>query len=199
MSLPKEVQNLSELFGFLPGIGPKLSNRLSLYLAVSGKSLATRLSTSLDKVVTNIKLCDICSNITTGNLCEICLDSERNLSLIIVVEDSLDLYNIEQTGEYKGVYQVLGGLISPVNGIGPDDLKIEQLINRVKDEESKVEVVLALNATLEGDATGLYIKSRLEGFNIKITKLAKGIPSGGDIEFASTQTLIDSLKSRSVF
>lgn len=200
MALPKEIQNLSELLGFLPGIGPKMSNRLALYLSVSGKSLSRRLSSSLVEVSDKIQLCNQCSNISTTSLCEICSDSTRSHETIIVVEDALDLYNMEYTGEYKGLYQVLGGLISPVNGIGPDDIKIGQLVKRLKLNEIK-EIVLALNPTLEGDSTSLYIKNEVErlGSNIVLSRLAKGLPSGGDIEFASSQTLVDSFKSRTGF
>lgn len=200
MALPKEIQNLSELLGFLPGIGPKMSNRLALYLSVSGKSLSRRLSSSLVEVSDKIQLCNQCSNISTTSLCEICSDSTRSHETIIVVEDALDLYNMEYTGEYKGLYQVLGGLISPVNGIGPDDIKIGQLVERLKLNETK-EIVLALNPTLEGDSTSLYIKNEVErlGSNIVLSRLAKGLPSGGDIEFASSQTLVDSFKSRTGF
>lgn len=200
MALPKEIQNLSELLGFLPGIGPKMSNRLALYLSVSGKSLSRRLSSSLVEVSDKIQLCNQCSNISTTSLCEICSDSTRSHETIIVVEDALDLYNMEYTGEYKGLYQVLGGLISPVNGIGPDDIKIGQLVERLKLNETK-EIVLALNPTLEGDSTSLYIKNEVErlGSNIVLSRLAKGLPSGGDIEFASSQTLVDSFISRTGF
>jgi len=200
MGLPKEVQNLSDLFSSLPSIGPKLSNRLALFLSVNGKSLASKLSHSLDEVVKSIRLCSNCSNITDTDFCEICTDSSRDRSIVIVVEDSLDLYNLEQTGEYKGMYQVLGGLISPINGIGPRDIKIDQLLNRLQDGEIK-EIILALNPNLEGDSTGLYIKNEIDklGLDIKLTRLAKGIPAGSDIEFASSQTLIDSFNSRVSF
>lgn len=200
MALPKELQNLSDLLNFLPSIGPKMSNRLSLYLAVQGKDLSRKISQSLIEVSEKIRLCSNCSNISVGELCEICSDELRNREVIIVVEDSLDLYNIEQTGEYSGLYQVLGGLISPVNGIGPRDIHIDQLVSRMKND-SVNEVILALNPNLEGDSTSLYIKNEIERAEIQvnITRLAKGIPSGGDIEFASSQTLIDSFKSRSGF
>ena len=200
MALPKEIQNLSELLGFLPGIGPKMSNRLALYLSVSGKSLSRRLSDSLIDVSDKIQLCSQCSNISTTPLCEICSDSTRSHETIIVVEDSLDLYNMEYTGEYKGLYQVLCGLISPVNGIGPDDIKIRQLIDRVKALQVK-EIILALNPTLEGDSTSLYIKNEIDRLDssVVLSRLAKGLPSGGDIEFASSQTLVDSFKSRTGF
>lgn len=200
MSLPKEVQKLSDLLAFLPGIGPKMSSRLALYLSVGGKSLGSKLSHSIDEVVNNIRPCSKCSNITTGDLCEICSSSERNLGIIVVVEDSLDLYNIESTGEFNGLYHVLGGLISPVNGVGPNDINLSQFINRIKNLDS-CEIVIALNPTLEGDSTSMYLKNEISKLNkgFSVSRLAKGIPSGGDIEFASSQTLIESFKSRSGF
>jgi recombination protein RecR len=200
MGLPKEIQGLAELLSSLPNIGPKLSTRLALFLSTNGKGLGRKLGTSIEDVIAKITVCSICSNITTSNICEICADDSRDKSLIIVVEDSLDLYNIEAASDFHGYYQVLGGVISPINGIGPNDIKILQLINRVKLGHI-TEVVLALNPNLEGDSTSLYIKNEIEQINaeIKVTRIAKGIPVGGDIEFASSQTIIDSLKSRSSF
>lgn len=200
MSLPKEIQNLSEIMNFLPGIGPKMANRIALYLSVSGKNLAKRLSDSINEVSSKITQCKRCNNITTSHLCEICTNDMRDNSILIVVEDSLDLYNIESTGVFNGVYHVLGGLISPVNGIGPSDLSLDKLISRLRDEKIK-EIILALNSNLEGDSTSMYIRERIEtnGLDVTVTKLAKGLPSGGEIEYASSQTLIDSLKSRSGF
>jgi recombination protein RecR len=196
MQFPKEIQNLNELLNNLPGVGPKLSSRLAIYLAVNGKSLSVRLSQSLKDAVENIKTCELCANVTNNTLCSICEDAERDRSVILVVEDALDLINIESSGEYKGLYHVLNGLISPMNGIGPSDIRIQELLSRLS--EKVEEVILALNPNIEGDATGLFIKQRVEDANLstKITRLAKGIPSGGDIEFASNQTIVDSMRAR---
>jgi len=200
MLLPKEIQNLSDLFSRLPNIGPKLSNRLALFLAVSGKDLSKRLSKSLNEVIENIKTCEECGNVTTSNICDICSDSTRDQKTILIVEDPLDLVNIESTGEYKGLYHVLNGVISPINGIGPEELNIPKLNERVKKLEVE-EIIFALNPNLEGDATSLFIKNELEKVNpeIKFTRLAKGIPAGGDIEFVSNQTIVDSMRSRTSF
>lgn len=196
-TLPKEIIELSEAFGSLPNVGPKLSARIALYLSVSAKDLAKKLSNSLEEVINNISKCNICGNVTNKDLCLVCEDDSRDKSIILVVEDSLDLINIEGTKEYRGIYHVLGGVISPINGIGPDDINISSLIKRVEDASIK-EVILGLNPNLEGDSTALYLKTQMESVNpaLSITRLAKGIPVGGDLEYLSGQTIIDSMKSR---
>ncbi len=200
MSLPKSIVKLSERMASLPGIGPKLSYRIALFLAVGHKNLATGLSNELNDIVANITLCATCFNVCDSEVCEICNDDKRDKSKLMVVENSLDLYAIESTDEFKGVYHVLNGVISPVNGIGPEDLTIQALTVRLG-REPFTEVIFALNPTLEGDSTTLYIKDIIdkEYKNIKFTRLAKGIPSGSSIEFMSGQTLKDSFRSRDSF
>jgi len=200
MRLPKEIQDLNELLSRLPNIGPKLSSRLALYLALGGKDLAKKISVSINEVLENIKVCQLCGNVSNTDICDICSDESRDRSQILVVEDSLDLYNIESSAEYTGLYHILGGVISPINGIGPSDLRILGLLNRAREPEPK-EIILALNPNLEGDATSLYIKQEIQKINsgIAITRLAKGIPAGGDIEFVSNQTIVDSMRSRREF
>ncbi len=197
MSLPRKVNDLSEVLSSLPGIGPKLSNRLALYLSVSGKDRAQMLSQILDQVITDITQCEICGNVTETTICEICSDELRDKSIIIVVEDALDLYSIETTHTYKGLYHVLGGVISPINGIGPEELNINSLVARIKDAKIS-EVVIATNPNVEGDSTAMYIKNEINKINsdLKISRLAKGIPVGSDLEFVSGQTIIDSFKRR---
>lgn len=198
MSLPKEIQNLSESFSSLPGVGPKLSHRIALYLGVSNKNLARSISHSINDVLQNIRNCENCNNVTTSELCEICDDSSRESEVILVVENALDLYSIESTGDFKGRYLVLGGVISPVNGVGPEDLKIDLLFKRIH-EESISEIIFGLSPNLEGESTMMFINNELESLgkdNITVSRLAKGIPSGSTIEFMSSQTLSDSLKSR---
>jgi len=197
MAFPKEIQDLSDLFSNLPNVGPKLSNRLALYLSVNAKDLARKLSIKLEDVINNVKSCEICGNVSNENICSICKDSSRDQSIILVIEDALDLNNIESTGEYKGLYHVLGGVISPINGIGPEELKINDLLKRIKENNVK-EVILGLNPNVEGEATSMYLKQELMKVSpdIKITRLAKGIPSGSDLEFVSSQTIVDSMKSR---
>jgi recombination protein RecR len=197
MSLPKEIQNLGELFSSLPGIGPKLSNKIALYMAVSNRKLASSIDLAIQSALNNIVKCEICRNVSTDGVCEICEDTNRDDSIVMIVENSLDLYAIEETGDFSGKYHVLEGVISPVNGIGPDDLSIDLLLSRVKEGKIK-ELIFGLNPNLEGDSTTLYIKNELENLNLDVqtSVLAKGIPTGSNIEFMSPQTLSDSLKSR---
>ncbi len=201
MGLPKQILNLSDSFASLPGVGPKLSNRLALYLTVNAKPLAKKLSNAIEDSLANIKQCEICGNITDERVCEICADEERNKAIIMVVEDSLDLYNFESSGSFEGLYHVLGGLISPINGIGVSDINIQSLFNRVRNDENIKEIIFSLNPTIEGDSTSMYIKSEISKINpnIEFSQLAKGISSGSDIEFISSQTLGESLKSRVKF
>lgn len=200
MALPKKITELGNVFSSLPGIGPKLSGRLALYVATKGRNTGNNLSKLLQEVLGQIQLCEQCNNVSTEPLCEICTDESRDQSIIFVVEDALDLYNMENTAEFKGLYHVTGGLISPVNGIGPDELFINSLLKRIQDIKPK-ELILGLNPTVEGDSTSLYIKQEVEQIDpeIWISRLAKGIPVGSDIEFMSSQTLIDSMKARNSF
>ncbi len=197
MAFPKEIQNLSDLFSNLPNVGPKLSNRLALYLSVNAKDLSKKLIQTLQDVVDKIKTCNICGNVATEDICSICADPSRDNKIIFVVEDSLDMNNVESTNEYNGLYHVLGGVLSPINGIGPDELRIQGLIERLKSGDVE-EVILGLNPNVEGDSTSMYLKNEISKLNsnLKITRLAKGIPVGSDIEFVSGQTIIDSMRSR---
>lgn len=199
MAYPKEIQELSDSLNSLPGVGPRLSSRLALYLSVSAKDLSRRLSTSLLNVIESIKSCNKCGNVSNSDLCEICSDTQRNPKIVFIVEDAIDLSNIEATNEYNGLYHVLGGVISPMNGIGPDELNIQTLTNRIQ-EDGIEEIILGLNPNMEGDSTCLYIKNEIERefptTTIRISRLAKGIPAGGDIEYLSGQTIKDSLKRR---
>ncbi len=200
-SLPKNIIELGNLLSSLPGVGPKLSSRLALYLSLSGKRKAQNIEQALREVVDEIRQCNLCGNVATEELCNICTDESRESSTILVVEDSLDLYNIESAGEYKGLFHVLHGVISPVNGVGPKDINIASLILRVKENTEITELIMGLNPNLEGDSTSMYIKSEVLNVkpDVKFTRLAKGIPVGSDIEFMSSQTLIDSVNSRREF
>lgn len=197
MAIPKKIFELSDNFSSLPGIGPKLSNRIALYLAVTNKKLAVSLSRSLEDVVNSIRQCGKCFNVTDIEECEICSDAERNSNTILIVENALDLYSIEDTGVYSGLYHVLNGVISPVNGVGPTDLTINELLSRCKELEV-TEVISGLNPNLEGDSTAMFIKEELEkvSSDIVFSRLAKGIPTGGSIEFMSTRTIAESIQSR---
>lgn len=200
MTIPKEILELSDSLSSLPGVGPKLSNRLALYLAINAKNLAKNLSENLNSVVNKVRACEKCGNAATDELCSVCKNASRDESIVFVVEDALDLYNIEATNEYKGLYHVLLGLLSPINGIGPDELNIDNLIKRVKTENIK-EIILGLNPNVDGESTSMYLREEIKKNNpkIKITKLARGIPVGSDLEFVSQQTIIDSMRSRTSY
>jgi recombination protein RecR len=190
---PKSFKKLIDHFASLPSVGPKMAERLVLYLFKQNVSKIHDFAQSLEDIKT-LKSCQKCFNISEADLCEICKNSQRDPKTICVVEDPLDIISIEKTGIYKGLYHVLGGVIFSGNGDGVD-LKIPQLIQRIQTEEIN-EVILAANPTTEGDATNLYLKSKLKDFNIKITRLARGLATGGDIEYADEITLSAALTNR---
>ena len=210
MKLPKAIENLIEALERLPGIGPKSAARLGFYLLRVPESERQALGNSVLAVGQEVRLCDRCFNISESELCEVCEDSQRDPSVICVVEDPLDLIAFEKTGKYRGLYHVLHGVIAPLEHIGPDNLKIAELIARLKSgvgsQESGVkEVILALNPSLEGEATAMYIKkvmsqeSVVSSRGIRITRLASGIPTGGDLEYADALTLTKALEGRQDF
>ena len=210
MKLPKAIENLIEALERLPGIGPKSAARLGFYLLRVPESERQALGNSVLAVGQEVRLCDRCFNISESELCEVCEDSQRDPSVICVVEDPLDLIAFEKTGKYRGLYHVLHGVIAPLEHVGPDNLKIAELIARLKSgvrsQESGVkEVILALNPSLEGEATAMYIKkvmsqeSVVSSRGIRITRLASGIPTGGDLEYADALTLTKALEGRQDF
>lgn len=197
MAIPKEVKNLANELSRLPGVGPKLSMRLAIYLSISDKELAKRISNDIEDSLKNIKQCKICCNVTSDEVCDICLNPDRDSSKLIVVESSIDLFSLEQTNQINAKYHVLNGVISPINGIGPEDINIKSLLNRLINEKIE-EVIFALNPNLEGDATSIFIKNEIIEINSKIlvSRLGKGIPVGSSIEYMSTLTLLDSINNR---
>jgi recombination protein RecR len=197
MSIPKEIKSLSSELSRLPGVGPKLSLRLSMHLALVDRELAKRLSSDISTMLQSIRECSVCSNIANTEICDICLSEDRDRSKIIVVENSIDLNALEQTGQITALFHVLKGVISPINGIGPEDIEIKTLIERAKDTLVE-EVVFALNPNLEGDATSLYIKSELLSSKpeLIVSRIGKGVPVGSSIEYMSNLTLLDSLNNR---
>jgi recombination protein RecR len=200
MSLPKSVKNLSDSLSSLPGIGPRLSIKLALNLAIKNRELSRRIKNALISVYENVTLCADCFNLCENNThCEICLDRERDYTKLFVVETPIDLYTIEDSGSYKGLYHVVGGVISPVNSIGPEDLTIQNLIKRLNNCNFD-EIILGLGATNEAESTNAYIKLLIEkeSVNIKTTVLAKGIPVGGSIEYMSLQTIKDAFNRRAI-
>lgn len=184
----------------LPGIGKKTALRLVLHLIKERPENTIALSEALTNLRAQIKFCKNCFNISDHEVCAICSSHRRERSIVCVVEDTKDVMAIENTAQYAGLYHVLGGVISPVNGIGPSDLKIDALINRLTDSYSEVkEVILALSPTMEGDTTAFYINKRMKDLSVKVSVIARGVPVGGDLEYADEITLGRSITGRTLF
>lgn len=197
MLLPESIQSLINSLERLPGIGPKSASRLAFYLLRAPDDVSQNLSMALADLKAKTAFCQECFNITEAGRerCEICESSRRDASLICVVEEALDVLALERTGGFEGKYHVLQGVLSPIEGIGPDDLKIRQLLNRVSSGGIK-EVILATNPSMEGDATALYLRQHLEPLGVRVTRLARGLPVGGDLEYADQNTLLRALSGR---
>jgi len=189
------VSRLIEELGKLPGIGPKSAARLTYYLLRIPEAEARALAEAIIAVKEKTVLCSSCQNITDSNPCSICGSKERDHSIICVVKEPLDILALERTGRYKGLYHVLHGVLSPMDGIGPDDLKIKELLQRLK-AGSVSEVILATNPNLEGEATAMYLQRLLSPFGVRLTRLARGLPVGGDLEYADEVTLTHALEGR---
>ena len=194
---PAPVLKLIDAFSRLPGIGPKSASRLTFYLLRAAPEQALDLADALKELHEKVIFCSRCFNITETDPCVICANNARDQMSVCVVEDPLDVLAIERTGDYLGTYHVLHGVIAPVEGIGPEDLKIAELIRRVSQENTK-EVIVATNPNMEGEATAMYILRQLEGADVKVTRLARGLPVGGDLEYADEVTLSRALAGRSV-
>ncbi len=192
---PEPVARLIEEFRRLPGIGPKTASRLTFFLLRAPAEQAVSLAEALRQLRERIIFCSTCFNITEESPCPICRDEERNRSIICVVEEPLDVLAIERTREYKGLYHVLHGAISPMEGIGPEDLRVRELINRLRGG-SVEEVILATNPSLEGEATAMYLHRQLVPLGVRVTHLARGLPVGGDLEYADEVTLARALEGR---
>jgi recombination protein RecR len=184
----------------LPGIGKKTALRLVLHLVKEHEKSTVALTTALSKLRANIRFCRTCHNISDEDECAICKSHRRDRSLVCVVEESKDVLAIENTAQFPGVYHVLGGIISPVNGIGPDELKIASLIERVAKSNGEIrEIILALSPTMEGDTTAFYLHKKLKDYPVKITSIARGVPVGGELEYADEVTLGRSITARTLF
>ena len=197
MLLPEPLQNLITALERLPGIGPKSASRLAFFLLRAPEDVASQLSEALTGLKQNTAFCPECFNIMLAGRerCEICDSRARDESLICVVEEPLDVIAIERIGAYKGKYHVLHGVLSPIEGVGPDDLKIKPLLARVAQGAAK-EIILATNPSMEGDATALYLRQQLLPLNVHVTRLARGLPVGGDLEYADQNTLLRALSGR---
>jgi recombination protein RecR len=189
------LNKLIDEFGKLPGIGPKTAERLAFYILKAEPHEAMALAEAIRDVKDKIKNCQICYNLSEQSTCQICCDERRDKSIICVVEQSKDIINLEKTGACKWVYHVLGGHIAPLDGIEPGDLTIEQLLDRVRRSDVE-EVIMATNPNMAGDGTALYISSLLRTAGVKITRLARGLPSGSTIEYASGKILTDAIIGR---
>lgn len=194
------LTKLIEQFASLPGIGRKTAQRLAFYILTLTKEQAKEFSDSIIEAHDKIKYCNVCKNYTDSDICDVCADGNRDKSIICVVEDAKDVAAFERTKEYRGVYHVLGGLISPMDGIGPDQIFIKELLTRIAqgngDETPCKEVVMATNPTVEGEATAMYISRLLKPFGIIVSRLAYGIPVGSDLEYADEVTLYKALENR---
>ncbi len=196
-AVPRPVERLIEAFARLPGIGPKTASRLTYYLLRAAEAEAQELAESIQDLRRGTALCSRCFNITAAGVdpCVVCRDDSREAHTVCVVEDPLDVLAFERTGQYRGRYHVLHGALSPVEGVGPEDLKIAELIHRL-DREGIQEVIVATNPTMEGEATALFLKKQLAGRGVRLTRLARGLPSGGDLEYADAGTLSQALEGR---
>lgn len=205
--LPKSIQKLIDEFGRLPGIGPKSAQRLVLHLLRTPEMRTRSLGEAVLGMRENVQFCQTCWHITDQDKCHICNDPIRDQSTICIVEDILDVIAIEKTGGYKGLYHVLHGVLSPINGIGVEDLKLPELLERIKksidesstnpSEESQLkEIILATNPGLEGEATAMYILRELTPLPVKVTRIARGLPIGADLEYADQDTLTKALEGR---
>ena len=197
MILPLAIQNLIDAFSRLPGIGPKTASRLTFFLLNAPEDVAGSLSEALHELKANTVDCPICFNVTSAGRteCEVCASSERDPGLVCVVEEPLDVLAMERTGGFQGRYHVLRGALSPIEGIGPEDLTIRELVRRVKAGGIR-ELILATNPSMEGDATAMYIQQQIDIPGVKVTRLARGLPIGGDLEYADQTTLLRALMGR---
>jgi recombination protein RecR len=196
-ALPPSVTNLIDAFSQLPGIGPKSASRLAYFLLRSPLEVSTGLADALRELKARTRFCSTCFNITEADPCPVCADAGRDHGLICVVEEPLDVTAIERSRVFKGIYHVLHGVISPINGVGPENLKLGELYNRAGREGVR-EVILATNPTVEGEQTAAFIQRKLAGVNpaIKVTRLARGLPAGGDLEYADEITLSRAMEGR---
>ena len=194
----QEIDRLIQLLARLPGLGPRSARRAALHLIKKKEALMEPLAGALADAVEAVGICDTCGNIDTSNPCKLCTDHRRDNSTIIVVEDVSDLWALERAGEMNVAYHVLGGTLSPLDGVGPDDLTIAQLVERVGNGNVK-EVIIAVNATVEGQTTAHYLTDQLDGFDVNVSRLAHGVPVGGELDYLDEGTLSAALRARTKF
>jgi len=188
MKLSLKISELIDSLKTLPGIGPKSAKRMALSLLTSNKEIGLNLSKSIEDAILNIQLCQKCFVLNDQEICEICKSSNRNKNTICIIETTSDLYSIEETSEFDGIYFVLNGLLSPIDNVGSDELRIEKLLEMIEENAAK-EVILALNSTLEGEATAYFLLEKLKNKNVIVTRIAQGVPAGGDLNYVDNNTL----------
>ncbi|HSG99853.1 MAG TPA: recombination mediator RecR [candidate division Zixibacteria bacterium] len=193
----ESVEKLITLLGKLPGVGRKSAGRLAFHILKMTPEEAEQLAAAIRAVKEKVGECEVCFNISESSPCHICSDPKRDRSLIVVVEEALDVISLEKVENLRGVYHVLGGRLSPLDGIGPDDLRIKELLGRVSDEVK--EIVIATNPSVEGEATAVYLAKLLKPLGVRVTRIARGIPVGGDLEYADVVTLSRALEGRREF
>ena len=199
MKIPKAIQNLIESFEKLPGVGPKTAQRLTFYLLHVPQGELEIFSSAVQNLKKGTIICSVCFSVDETDPCSICSDSMRNKSIVCVVEQPLDVLALEKNGKYKGLYHVLHGKIDPLNNVGPDEIYIKQLLDRIANRESQIaEVILATNPTMEGEATAMYISKQLkaQSSKLKITRLGMGMPTGADLDYADEATLTQAIEGR---
>ena len=198
MKIPKAIQNLIESFEKLPGIGQKTAQRLTFYLLHTPQGELDSFSSAVQNLKKGTIICSTCFAVDESDPCSICSNSERDKSIVCVVEEPLDVLALEKNGRYKGLYHVLHGSISPLENIGPDEIFIEELLKRVREDSAITEIIVSTNPTMEGEATAMYLKKQLQNLNpdIKITRLGMGIPTGADLEYADEVTLTQAIEGR---
>ncbi|WP_322908131.1 recombination mediator RecR [Paenibacillus campi] len=195
MYYPEPIAKLIDAFTHLPGVGPKTAGRLAFHVLRMQEDDVIDFAKALVNVKRNLHYCSICGNITDADPCRICQDKTRDASVICVVQEPKDLVAMERTREFDGYYHVLHGAISPIEGIGPEEIKLKELLNRLSDERVQ-ELILATNPNIEGEATAMYISRLVKPFNLKVTRIAHGLPVGGDLEYADEVTLSKALEGR---
>ena len=193
--LPSSLQKLINEFSKLPGIGPKSAQRLAFYLLKRDDFDLTQLFEAVRDLKSNVLFCSICHNMVDADPCSTCTDSNRDQKLICVVEEPMDALAIDKTGQFKGVFHVLGGVLNPMEGIGPDKLNIESLKQRIPNQNI-TEIIIATNPSLEGETTAMHLSKMLKDFNVTVTRIARGLPMGGDLEYADEITLSRALEGR---
>ena len=198
MQIAQPLQVAIDELNKLPGIGKKTALRLALFILKSNKESVDQFLKSLTELKSKLRLCSRCFNLAEGELCRVCMSQKRDKSIVCVVEEASDVIAIERTNEYNGLYHVLGGVLSPLSGIGPDTLKIKELMNRFNSENIK-EVLLALNPDTEGETTTLYLAKLIKPLGIRVTRIARGLPIGGDLEFADEATIGRAVNGRLEF